>query len=59
MDGVTFIRQIRSRKHTPVLMLTTESNREKKPQPKAGGHGLDRQTASPAKLLKAIAKVLP
>ena len=40
MDGLTFIRHIRSRansKYTPVLMLTTESQLEKKRQGKAAG----------------------
>jgi len=40
MDGLTFIRHIRSRansKYTPVLMLTTESQLEKKQQGKAAG----------------------
>jgi two-component system chemotaxis response regulator CheY len=40
MDGITFIRHVRSRansKYTPVLMLTTESQLEKKQQGKAAG----------------------
>jgi two-component system chemotaxis response regulator CheY len=40
MDGITFIKQIRTRaesKFTPILMLTTESAAEKKAEGKAAG----------------------
>jgi two-component system chemotaxis response regulator CheY len=63
MDGIAFIRQIRSRpnsKYTPVLMLTTESQAEKKQQGKAAGAtGWIVKPFHPGKLLDVIAKVLP
>jgi two-component system chemotaxis response regulator CheY len=63
MDGITFIRQLRSRansKYTPVLMLTTESQLEKKQQGKAAGAtGWIVKPFHPGKLLEVIAKVLP
>jgi len=63
MDGLTFIRHVRSRpnsKYTPVLMLTTESQLEKKQQGKAAGAtGWIVKPFHPAKLLEVIAKVLP
>jgi two-component system chemotaxis response regulator CheY len=63
MDGLTFIRHLRSRatsKYTPVLMLTTESQLEKKQQGKAAGAtGWIVKPFHPAKLLEVIAKVLP
>ena len=63
MDGITFIRQLRSRqanRYTPVLMLTTESQAEKKQQGKAAGAtGWIVKPFHPAKLLDVIAKVLP
>ncbi len=63
MDGLTFIRHIRSRvnsKYTPVLMLTTESQLEKKQQGKAAGAtGWIVKPFHPTKLLEVIAKVLP
>jgi two-component system chemotaxis response regulator CheY len=40
MDGITFVRELKTRpayKFTPVLMLTTESQEEKKEQGKAAG----------------------
>lgn len=40
MDGITFIRELRTRpnaKFTPVLMLTTESQESKKAEGKAAG----------------------
>jgi two-component system, chemotaxis family, chemotaxis protein CheY len=63
MDGITFIRHLRSRtnsKYTPVLMLTTESQAEKKQQGKAAGAtGWIVKPFHPGKLLETIAKVLP
>jgi two-component system chemotaxis response regulator CheY len=63
MDGLTFIRHLRSRansKYTPVLMLTTESQLEKKQQGKAAGAtGWIVKPFHPTKLLEVIAKVLP
>ncbi|WP_075795838.1 response regulator [Massilia putida] len=40
MDGITFVRELKARpayKFTPVLMLTTESQEDKKEQGKAAG----------------------
>jgi len=63
MDGLTFIRQVRGRpenKYTPVLMLTTESQAEKKQQGKAAGAtGWIVKPFHPGKLLEVIARVLP
>lgn len=63
MDGLTFIRHVRSRantRYTPVLMLTTESQMEKKQQGKAAGAtGWIVKPFHPTKLLEVIAKVLP
>ena len=63
MDGITFIRNVRGRaatKYTPVLMLTTESQAEKKQQGKAAGAtGWIVKPFHPGKLLEVIAKVLP
>jgi two-component system, chemotaxis family, chemotaxis protein CheY len=63
MDGLTFIRQLRTRpasKFTPVLMLTTESQASKKQEGKAAGAtGWIVKPFHPGKLLDVIAKVLP
>ena len=63
MDGIAFIRQVRGRpatKYTPVLMLTTETQTEKKQQGKAAGAtGWIVKPFHPAKLLEVIGKVLP
>jgi two-component system chemotaxis response regulator CheY len=63
MDGITFISQLRRRsatKYTPVLMLTTESQVEKKQQGRAAGAtGWIVKPFHPGKLLDVIAKVLP
>jgi two-component system chemotaxis response regulator CheY len=63
MDGITFIRNVRSRpanKFTPVLLLTTESQAEKKQEGKAAGAtGWIVKPFHPQKLLDVIAKVLP
>src|SRR3954470_7361949 len=63
MDGITFITQLRrlpGTKYTPVLMLTTESQREKKQEGKAAGAtGWIVKPFHPGKLLDVIAKVLP
>ena len=63
MDGLTFIRQIRSRpqyKFTPILMLTTESQESKKTEGKtAGATGWIVKPFNPQQLLQIIAKVLP
>lgn len=63
MDGIAFIRQIRSRpqhKFTPVLMLTTESQEAKKQEGKiAGATGWIVKPFNPQQLLQVIIKVLP
>lgn len=63
MDGIAFISHLRHRpatKYTPVLMLTTENQMEKKRQGKAAGAtGWIVKPFHPGKLLDVIAKVLP
>ncbi len=63
MDGITFIRQVRSRpqhKFTPVLMLTTESQEAKKQEGKsAGATGWIVKPFNPQQLLQVITRVLP
>ena len=62
MDGITFIKQVRTRaKHrfTPILMLTTETQEPKKlAAKKAGATGWLVKPFNPTQLLKVIAKVL-
>ena len=62
MDGISFIRAMRGNpqcKFTPVLMLTTESNAEKKKAGKdAGATGWIVKPFEPEKLLQTIGKVL-
>jgi two-component system chemotaxis response regulator CheY len=63
MDGIAFIRKARERadcRYTPILMLTTESQAEKKQAGKAAGAtGWIVKPFDPQKLLQTIAKVLP
>ncbi len=63
MDGLTFIKQVRTRpllKFTPILMLTTESQESRKAEGKAAGAtGWIVKPFHPEQLLKVIAKVLP
>lgn len=63
MDGLTFIKQVRSRplcKFTPILMLTTESGENRKSEGKAAGAtGWIVKPFHPEQLLKVIDKVLP
>lgn len=63
MDGITLISQLRrlaGTRYTPILMLTTESQVEKKQQGKAAGAtGWLVKPFHPGKLLDVIAKVLP
>ncbi len=63
MDGINFIRGARSlpaTRYVPILMLTTESQPEKKMEGKtAGATGWIVKPFDPPKLLKVIAKVLP
>ena len=62
MDGITLIRHLRNRattKYTPVLMLTTESQAEKKQEGKsAGATGWIVKPFHPGRLLEVVAKVL-
>jgi two-component system chemotaxis response regulator CheY len=63
MDGITFIRNARGlagTKYVPILMLTTESQAEKKSEGKAAGAtGWIVKPFDPPKLLAVIGKVLP
>ena len=63
LDGIGFIRTLRSRpasKHTPVLMLTTESQQEKRQEARAAGAtGWIVKPFHPEKLLQVLTKVLP
>jgi two-component system chemotaxis response regulator CheY len=63
MDGIGFIRELRSRpasKHTPVLMLTTESQQVKRQEARAAGAtGWIVKPFNPEKLLQVLTKVLP
>jgi two-component system, chemotaxis family, chemotaxis protein CheY len=63
MDGITFIRNARglaATKYVPILMLTTESQAEKKAEGKsAGATGWIVKPFDPPKLLAVIGKVLP
>jgi two-component system, chemotaxis family, chemotaxis protein CheY len=63
MDGIEFIRHLRAKpnsRYTPVLMLTTESQLEKKQQGKsAGATGWIVKPFHPEKLLEVVAKVAP
>ena len=62
MDGMTMIRQVRSRpeyKFTPILMLTTESQESKKQEGKAAGAtGWIVKPFNPDRLLQVVGKVL-
>jgi two-component system chemotaxis response regulator CheY len=63
MDGLTLIRQVRSRpayKFTPILMLTTESQDARKQEGKAAGAtGWIVKPFNPQQLLQVVAKVVP
>lgn len=63
MDGMSLIRAIRAKpefRFTPILMLTTESQEERKKEGKsAGATGWLVKPFDPAKLLAVVAKVLP
>jgi two-component system chemotaxis response regulator CheY len=62
MDGMTLVRQLRAKpefKYTPILMLTTESQQEKKLEGKAAGAtGWIVKPFNPEQLLQVVAKVL-
>lgn len=63
MDGITFIRNARglpTTRYVPILLLTTESQAEKKAEGKAAGAtGWIVKPFDPPKLLAVISKVLP
>ena len=63
MDGITLVREIRRQeamKFTPVLLLTTESQLEKKQEAqRAGATGWIVKPFHPKKLLQVIDRVLP
>ncbi len=63
MNGLEFIRAVRSMpsfKFTPVLMLTTESDENKKKEGQAAGAtGWIVKPFNPEQMLKVISKVMP
>jgi two-component system chemotaxis response regulator CheY len=63
MDGITFVRELRTRsgyRSTPVIMLTTESAEGHKQQARAAGaNAWVVKPFDPAKLLQVVAKILP
>jgi two-component system chemotaxis response regulator CheY len=62
MDGITLVgklRQLHGYRHTPLLMLTTESSAEKKAQAKqAGASGWIVKPFNPNSLVTTLAKLL-
>jgi two-component system chemotaxis response regulator CheY len=62
MDGISLVRELRglsAYKFTPILMLTTESSKEKKMEGKAAGAtGWIVKPFDPEKLLSTIQRVL-
>lgn len=62
MDGITLVRELRqlsTYRHTPMLVLTTESSTEKKMQGKAAGAtGWIVKPFNPDQLLATMARVL-
>ena len=62
MDGLTLVKEIRTLtdyKHTPLLVLTTESGDDKKAQGKAAGAtGWIVKPFDPDKLLKLVSRVV-
>ena len=63
MDGLTFVRRVRALpayKFTPLLVLTTESDDEKKKEGRAAGAtGWIVKPFNPEQMLKTVAKVVP
>ena len=63
MDGITLIKELRATKqfqYTPILLLTTESQAEKKQEGKAAGAtGWIVKPFNPDQLLAVVKKVLP
>jgi len=63
MDGISLVKSLRAMpdyRFTPILMLTTESQEEKRRQGKtAGATGWIVKPFNPEQLLNVVAKVLP
>lgn len=63
MDGLTFVRRVRALptyKFTPLLVLTTEADDEKKKEGRAAGAtGWIVKPFNPEQMLKTVAKVVP
>ncbi len=63
MDGLTFVKRVRALpayKFTPLLVLTTESDDEKKKEGRAAGAtGWIVKPFNPEQMLKTVAKVVP
>lgn len=63
MDGITLVRELRALpqyRHTPMLMLTTETSAERKQQGRdAGATGWMVKPFSPEKLLATLRRVVP
>jgi two-component system chemotaxis response regulator CheY len=63
LDGIALIRALRERtlsRHTPILMLTTESQDQKKQEGRAAGaSGWMVKPFRPEKLVQTIARLLP
>lgn len=63
MDGITFIKQIRSQapyRHTPVLMLTTEGATSRKEEGRAAGAtGWLVKPFDPAQLISLVNRLVP
>lgn len=63
MDGVTFVRRVRQRpehRGTPILMLTTDSEEERKAEGRqAGATGWIVKPFDPDRLVEVVRKVLP
>ncbi len=62
MDGITLVREIKQRadyKFTPIIMLTTESQEDKKAQGQAAGaRAWVVKPFQPAQMLAAVAKLI-
>jgi two-component system chemotaxis response regulator CheY len=63
MDGIELVRQVKSKpdyKFTPIIMLTTESQAEKKAEGQAAGaRAWVVKPFQPAQMLAAVAKLMP
>ncbi len=63
MDGIELVRQVKTKpeyKFTPIIMLTTESQAEKKAEGQAAGaRAWVVKPFQPAQMLAAVAKLMP